>query len=292
MKKALFVALLCVLGANAAFGDLMYGLESKAPGGSVPSSAPTYLYSFDDDVPGTVTNIGKVTLNGADVDADALAWSVIHGLLAFSVQSVAAPTSSLLTINPANAVATATGHSYNGRDIRGAIFDAADNFWVADAAQSQLLRIDPIGGGISQTINLTLAAAAFNLSTATDIAISRAGTFFLVSTYDVYTVDMSTGALTLQHNFPGTTDALAGIAFSTNGPDNILFGYEVNGTDDLYGYDIDNNFARTTFKTDFIPGFNAGRGDLASITPVPVPGAMLLGMLGLSMAGVKLRKRA
>lgn len=291
MTRLVFIGLVCALAAAPATADLMYGLESLAPGGSVPSSAPTYLYSFDDDVPGTVTNIGKVKLDNADIDADALAWSVNHGLLAFSIQSAAALTSSLLTINPANAVATATGHSYVGRDIRGAVFDISDNLWVADAAQNQLLRIDPIGGGISQTIDLTLANAAFNLSTTTDIAISRAGTFFLVSTYDVYTVNMSTGELTLQHQFPGTTDALAGIAFSTNGPDTILFGYEVNGTDDLYCYDIDDNFTRTTFKTDFIPQFNAGRGDLASITPVPVPGAVLLGLLGLSVAGAKLRKR-
>ncbi len=289
------VSLACVaLAGNTALADLMYGLESRAPGGSVASAPPTYLYSFDDDVPGTVTNVGKVKLNNADVDADALAWSATHGLLAFTVQTVAVPTSSLVAINPATAVATATGHSYAGRDIRGAIFDAAGNFWVADAKQDQLLRLDPVGGGILQTINLTLATSAFDLGTATDIAIARDGAFLLVSTYDVYAVDMATGALTLRHNFgppASSTHALAGMAFSTNGPDNILFGYEINGTDDIYCYDINNSFARTTFKTDF-SGLNAGRGDLASITPVPVPGAVLLGMLGLSVAGVKLRKRA
>jgi hypothetical protein len=289
------LSVLVALAANTAVADMTYGLKSLAPGGAVPSSAPTYLFSFEDNTPGGVTSIGKVKLNGADVDADALAWSVTYGLLAFSVQSVAAPTSSMLTINPTTAVATAKGFSYSGRDIRGAIFDAGDNLWVADAAQDQLLRIDPVGGGILQTVNLTLAAAAFDLSTATDIAIARDGTVFLVNTYDVYTVDMGTGALTLRHNFGPPdilTHALAGISFSTDGPDNVLFGYEVNGSDDIYQYDISSGYAATSFASNIIPSFNAGRGDLATITPVPIPGAVLLGLLGLGAAGVKLRRFA
>jgi hypothetical protein len=283
-----------VLAANTAVADMTYGLESYAPGGTVPSSAPTYLYSFEDNTPGVVTNLGKVKLNNSDVDADALAWSANHGLLAFAVQTGAAIGSSLLTIDPDTAVATDTGSSYSGRDIRGAVFDAGDNLWVADAAQDQLLRINPVNGNIEQIINLTLSGAAFNLSTTTDIAITRDGTFFLVSTYDIYTVNVTTGALTLQHNLgpPGSsTHALAGISFSTDGPDNALFGYEINGSDDIYQYDISSGYTPTVFKMDFSPAFNAGRGDLATIT-VPVPGAVLLGIIGLGAVGVKLRKFA
>ena len=290
MKKCLLALVpVLALAANTAVADMTYGLESRAPGGTVPSSPPTYLYSFDDNTPGVVTNIGKVQLNNSDIDADALAWSANYGLLAFSVQTGAATGSSLLTIDPDTAVAQDSGSSYSGRDIRGAVFDAGDNLWVADAAQDQLLRINPVNGNIEQIINLTLSGAAFNLSTATDIAITRDGTYFLASTYDLYTVDVSTGVLTLQHHFTGTSDALAGISFSTDGPDNVLFGYEINYSDDIYQYDISSGYARTAFAVNFTPGFNAGRGDLATIT-VPVPGAVLLGILGLGLAGVKLRK--
>ena len=290
MKRLLFIAAMCLFAANSTFAEMMYGLESLAPGGTVPSSAPTYLYSFEDNTPGSVTTIGQVKLGTSSVDADGLAWSANHGLLAFGLTGGAAPSSSLYQIDPSTAAATATGYSYSGRDIRGAIFDTADNFWVADAAQNQLLRINPANGAIEQTIDLTLAAAAFDLQTATDIAIARDGTFFLASTYDIYTVDVSTGALTLQHHFTGTSNALAGISFSTDGPDNVLFGYEINYSDDIYQYDINNGYSRANFDLDFISGFNAGRGDLASITPVPIPGAVLLGILGLSAAGWKLRK--
>jgi hypothetical protein len=141
---------------------------------------------------------------------------------------------------------------------------------------------------------LTLPGAAFDLSNATDIAIARDGTFFLVNAYDIYVVDTGTGTLTLQHNFgqPGiSTHALAGAAFSTDGPHNVLFGYEINGTDDIYQYDITASYASTTFDLDFVSGFNAGRGDLATITPVPVPGALLLGLVGVATAGRRLRRR-
>ena len=291
MRKIIFIVVAALaLTANTAVADMTYGLESRAPGGTVPSSAPTYLYSFEDNTPGSVTNVGRVRVNGSDVDADALAWSTNYGLLAFTVQTGSATGSSMLEINPATAVATPKGFSYSGRDIRGAVFDAGDNLWVADAAQDQLLRINPVNGNTEQIIDLTLSGAAFNLSTATDIAIARDGTFFLVSTYDVYTVDVSIGALSPQHHFSGTSNALAGIAFSTDGPDNVLFGYEINYTDDIYQYDISSGYARTDFALNFISA-NAGRGDLATIT-VPVPGAILLGMIGLSVVGVKLRKRA
>lgn len=290
MKKLMLIAVVCTLSANAAIADMMYGLASYAPGGSVPSAAPTYLYSFNDNIPGIVTNLGKVRLkdSGSDVDADGMAWSANYGLLAFSVQT-GADYSSMLAIDPTTAVATPKGFSYDGRDIRGAVFDVADNLWVADAAQNQLLRIDLVNGDILQTVDLTLAAGTFDLKNSTDIAIARDGTFFLVNVGNIYTVNMSTGALTLQHEISPSNNNLPGLAFSTDGPDDILFGYEVNGSDDIFQYDINNLYASTSFATAFTAQ-NAGRGDLASMTPIPVPGAALLGVLGLSVVGVKLRK--
>lgn len=290
MKNILLIAFVLAVMANTAAGDMMYALTSTAPGGGVASAAPTYLHYFDDNNPGVVTNLGKLTVNDNDVDADALAWSRTYGLLAFSVQT-GQDKSQMLALDPATVTATAVGSLYDERDIRGAVFDAADNFWAADAAGDELLRINPANGDIWQSVGLWQSGAAFDLGTSTDIAVARDGTFYIVNTGQFYTVDMGTGIVSLQHDIPSLENNLPGLAFSTDGPDDLLFGYEVNGSDDIFTYDIGNGYSSAVFASGFT-NENAGRGDLASITPVPAPAAVLLGMLGLSVAGVKLRKYA
>lgn len=62
---------------------------------------------------------------------------------------------------------------------------------------------------------------------------------------------------------------------------------------DMFSMDFvaDNTSVAIRFEGLAGPGYDAGI-DNVSVAVVPVPGAVLLGMLGLSLAGVKLRKQA
>jgi DNA-binding beta-propeller fold protein YncE len=235
----MIVGVACVgLTAGSATAATIYGLKSMAP---IPrtgliSSPPTHLFRFDDNTPGSVIDLGAVLLGGRDVDADALAWSSRHGLLAFQVTTAAAPSSALLSIDSGTAVATMVGSPLVGRDIRGAVFDAHGDLWVADAAQDQLLKIDPASANVLAAIALNLSGNPFDLTPYTDIAVRSNGSMYLTDmfdTFDIYTVDATTGALALEHTFADNLNNLLGISFSTDGPDNILFGYEANYEDDI-----------------------------------------------------------
>ncbi len=77
-------------------------------------------------------------------------------------------------------------------------------------------------------------------------------------------------------NGPGTLTEEAG---------NVLLGVEGHGTIQFLG--TISSFSWTSSPEEYWHGFTIG-----ALEPVPVPGAMLLGLLGLGAAGAKLRRRA
>jgi len=260
--------------AATALAQTIFGLKSRAS--STTSQPPTRLFSFLSDGTG-FTDIGSITLGGVEIDADALGISQINGSLrAFQVT---ANGSTLLAINSSNGVATSIGLQLAGRDIRGAVFDSTDTFYTIDSAANEILRIDPSSGLIvGAPIALTLGGSGFDVAETTDVAIRQDGVFYLVSGNSIYTLDPSTGVLTFA--FGDSGQGLAGAAFSNI--ENSLFAYEVNGTDDLFRYATGSGFSRSTVLENIIPGYNAGRGDLAAAR-VPESGSsfvLLLAALG------------
>ena len=80
----------------------VYGLESTE--GS-PAQAPTQLFSFEENG-SAVTVIADVMVGGEDIDADALAQSVIHGLRAYRLIGTS---SQLISIDSTTGAATHIG---------------------------------------------------------------------------------------------------------------------------------------------------------------------------------------
>ena len=129
------------------------------------------------------------------------------------------------------------------------------------------------------------------LSTASDIAIRSDGTAILANATTFYEIDLGTGELT--ELFSDLSAAHAGLAFDPLASTSLLT-FEVNGTDDLYSFDTSLAAPpRINVLQNIIPQFNAGRGDLASLTlgdtSVPEPNTLML--LGLGIAALRLRRR-
>ncbi len=298
------VALLCA--ASTAHG-ITYGLKSENYFNQPPgqySGAPTHLFTFREDG-SQFTDLGELRLGGAGLDADGLAIGPGHGLLAFQLteanDKLGHPRDArLIAIDPTTATATPVGAWLTGRDIRGAVFDAADRLWAVDALGNELLEIDPTDGSVIAGSAVPLALA--DVDTSCDLAVDADGTFWLTSLDRVagasviHTLDPATGAVTAQHSDPG--QGLVGLAFSqAAGPDD-LFAFDVNmnsvpglgDNDDVFRYDVANAFARTVLHGNVIQDFNAGRGDLAAlIVPEPVTVTGLL--IGFGSLGSYLRRR-
>ncbi|MDY7002799.1 MAG: Ig-like domain-containing protein [Cyanobacteriota bacterium] len=244
--------------------DVVFGIKSHGVAGEPhPSKMPAHLFSLPADG-SEFTDIGLLTLDGEQIDADGLAISRQYGLLAF--QSTPND-STLISINPDTAVATIVGESLVGREIRGAVFDRSDNLWALDSDNDELLKIDPEAGNVLESKTLMLEGEQFNLSDTTDIAISADGTFYAISDFSsrFFTLDPEAGVLTYEAT--GGNQYLSGLTFSGAADESQLFAYDVYGSEEIYVYDLDNSYSRSMLFSNIIPSFNAGRGDLAALIP-------------------------
>ncbi|TDI13205.1 MAG: hypothetical protein E2P04_03810 [Acidobacteria bacterium] len=276
-SKILLFALLLLLFAQPGLSQDVFGLKScgldsdTCSGLGNSSNKPTTLYSFQPG--GALVEHGIV----GRIDADGLAFSPVHGLLAFElVDSSQGPPSGsrLILIDPVTAASTAVGGVLSGRNIRGAAFDAGGQLWVVDTNADELLIIDPLTGNPQgAAIPLSLGGSPFNLGELCDIAFRRDGLLTLThGSATLYVLDTQTGELTevFQDNEAdneiGSLPTHAGIAFDPLSPFD-LYAYDVRQREDIFLYEIEIGMVRTEVYSDIVPDYNAGLGDLASETP-------------------------
>jgi hypothetical protein len=240
----------------------IWGLKTHDPA----SQPPTTLFYFNESGTG-YAEIGRVTLGGADIEADGLAQSPQGGLFAFRLTGVG---SQFISINPNNALATVIGPVLPGRDIRGATFLLSGRLMACDNATTALVEIDSATGTmLGQPV--PISGIISGVGSSGDLTTTPNGSVLFAANIQVYRLALRTGAarLLLQDNnnlLDGYPPYCCGAACSPLAtPDNTIFAYEVSIDDDVYQYLPSAGFARTQLFRHVVPSYNAGRGDLAAL---------------------------
>jgi choice-of-anchor C domain-containing protein len=261
----LIVVLLCCV-SSLAWAEI-WGVKSHDP----ISQAPATLFKFNEDGTG-FTTIAAITLDSIEIDVDGLVLSADDILYGFEVTG---SNSRLITIDKTTAQATVIGSWLSGRDIRGATFDDQGQLITLDSNKDRyiIVRIDPATGNVRGATGLfDQSFGDFSITNMTDIVQRSDGAFVFTGpnpnslwlyrnigskVYELFTDDTPAA--------DGYVPAIAGLAISdsADSPEK-LFLYDVSEDDDLYTYQMDDEYARETLFVDIIDSYNAGRGDLAS----------------------------
>lgn len=258
---ALTLLALTLLALAPSISAEVWGVKTLGPNSDPPST----LFRFSAD--GTSFAIlGIITLEGVQVEVDGLAVDAGGTLFAYVAGDASCQ---LITIDPTSAVATAVGAPLSGREIRGAAFDRDGTLVGLDFVSGAIVRVDPATGlPIAPDMPLSLEGEPFVPPFSTDLAIAADGRAIL-GVNPLYDVDLTTGALTEFHDDAepgpdGIQPHAAGLAFPPDPADARLLLYDISFDDDIFAYDLAPPHSRTLVFGDIIPGYNAGRGDLAS----------------------------
>ncbi len=301
MKRLLlyFVAAAVLVSALPTYAEV-WGVKSLWPNTELSSVPPCTLFHFAEDGSEFMV-VAPVTLNGDQIDVDGLAMDRSGTLYGFQVGIGG---SRLVRMDKATAEATVAGPVLANRDIRGAVCAWNGQLVALDACYAQVLAIDAATGNATRPgMPLTLGGNAFDLYDCADIAQRPDGTYIVTGTaeaddigpYHFYTLDITSGQLMTTYTDPdvgwdGYVLQYAGIAFSASAT-NTLIAYDIRMQDDIYAYNLDTGYTRTTLYPHIIPDYNAGRGDLAS-EPVSEPSALIVLACGMTILCTLARRSA
>jgi len=260
-----------IWGAAAGAAADVWGVKTHDP----VSQPPTTLFRISADGE-TCTEYGYLRSAEGDVEVDGLALDAQQALYGFQLGSFG---SRLVAIEPATVEVAALGPDLTGRGIRGAAFVSGSRLLVLDAQSDELLEITvPAGIPAGPGIPLTLDAAPYDVHTMVDLVEVAPGSLVVVQFNEFFALDAGTGALTRLHRddlvaSDGLGVGIAGAAWlpaAAGGP--RLVAYDVQQDDDVFAYDPAQSYQRSDLHLRIVPGYNAGRGDLAS-RPAHVAGA-------------------
>ncbi len=269
--NVLMLAILAIVSLCAPARGAIWGVKSHDP----ITQPPVTLFHFAEN--GVAFNTVGVVHNGTQqIDVDGLAMSPQADLYGFEVNSGG---STLVRISKTTASASSVGPVLPGMNIRGAVFCISGKLAALDATSNKLVCVNPSTGElIGSALSLTLNGQPFDVPDCTDIA-QRADGLLLIAGgagNTIYSMDAATGKLSELFTDPNPDEQgyllfIAGLAFSRSASlFGTLFAYDVSMTDDIFAYDTEALFARTTLFPDIIPSYNAGRGDLAAQLDPPI----------------------
>jgi hypothetical protein len=121
----------------------------------------------------------------------------------------------LYTVDTSTGVATLVGNVPGAQDLSAMAFDNSGNLFIIDTSSRLLLRVNKANAAVLASVALSptpgggVAGLTFDLTTGTAYYASGAGT-----TNNLYTLNTTSGALTLVGPLAGTVDGLGGLAFS------------------------------------------------------------------------------